>query len=93
LQEIRHKKEENKIIQAEYNKVLNDLNSTDLSAKEMAMKSIQKLKSSYENSLNNAPLFPESFTALKNKISFLKSKIHIVKNQSINGYLKYIQIN
>ena len=29
---------------------------------------------------------------LNNKIAFLKSKIHIVKTQSINGYLKYIQI-
>ena len=47
----------------------------------------------YENSLNNIPVFPENFTALNNKIAFLKSKIHIVKTQSINGYLKYIQIN
>lgn len=93
LQVIQQKKEENKLIQAEYNKALKDLNSTDLSAKEMAMKSIQKLKSSYENSLNNVPVFPENFTALNNKIAFLKSKLHIVKTQSINGYLKYIQIN
>jgi len=93
LQEIQQKKEENKLIQAEYNKALKDLNSTDLSAKEMAMKSIRKLKSSYGNSLNNVPVFPENFTALNNKIAFLKSKIHIVKTQSINGYLKYIQIN
>ena len=93
LQVIEQKKEENKAIQAEYNKALKDLNSNDLSAKEMAMKSIAKLKSSYENSLNSIPVFPENFTALNNKIAFLKSKIHIVKTQSINGYLKYIQIN
>lgn len=92
LQEIEQKKAENKAIQDEYHKALKDLNSNDLSAKEMAMKSIQKLKSAYENSLNNLPVFPENFTALNNKIAFLKSKIHIVKTQSINGYLKYIQI-
>lgn len=93
LQEIEQKKEENKAIQIEYNKALKDLNSNDLSAKEMAMKSAQKLKSAYENSLTNLRIIPENFTALNNKIAFLKSKIHIVKTQSINGYLKYIQIN
>ncbi len=93
LQEIAQKKEENKAIQSEYNKALKDLNSSDLSAKEMAMKSIRNLKSAYEKSLNNLRIIPENFTALNNKIAFLKSKIHIVKTQSINGYLKYIQIN
>ena len=91
-QQSHKKKTENKAIQDEYNKALKDLNSNDLSAKEMATKSIQRLKSAYENSLNKIPVFPEDFTALKNKIAFLKSKIHIVKTQSINGYLKYIQI-
>jgi hypothetical protein len=41
LQEIEQKKAENKAIQIEYNKALKDLNSNDLSAKEMAMKSAQ----------------------------------------------------
>ena len=93
LQEIEQKKAENKAIQSEYNKALQDLDSRDLSEKEMAMKSAQKLKSAYENSLTNLRIIPENFTALNNKIAFLKSKIHIVKTQSINGYLKYIQIN
>ncbi|MDE3185086.1 MAG: hypothetical protein KGM16_16880 [Bacteroidota bacterium] len=92
LQLIKKKKGENIIIPAKYNKALNGLNSNDHSAKEMAMKSIQKLKSSYKNSLNNFPVIPENFTALNNKIAFLKSKIHIVKNEPVNGYLKYIQI-
>lgn len=92
MQEIEQKEKENKAIQDEYHKALNDLNSNDLSTKEMATKSIQRLKSAYENSLNKIPIFPEDFTALKNKIAYLKSKIHIVKTQSINGYLKYIQI-
>lgn len=58
----------------------------------MAMKTIQKLKPSYQNSPNNITTIPENLTVLNNKIAFLKSKIHIVKTQSINGYLKYIQI-
>lgn len=71
-----------------YQKVLTDLNSTDLATSEKAVREKESAGRAFEaisKPLDNRP-------ALRVRLNYLQSKLHVKKSQSITGYLEYIQI-
>lgn len=66
-----------------------DLLSTDLAIKEKAVKEYNKVKSDYQNL--KPPINQNN--SLQLRLSFLQSRLHIKKSQSISGYISYFTIN
>lgn len=68
--------------------VEDNLKSSDLATKEKAIKDYSKAKQEVESL---RPPVNQS-AALQVRLSFLQSKLHIHKNQSINGFISYFTI-
>lgn len=69
----------------EFKNVQNNLNNPDLAERESAIKNYEKAKADTENL--SAPI--DETNNISMQLSFLKSKLHIKKMQSINGYISY----
>ena len=69
-----------------FNQVKEDINSTDLAVKEKAIKEYDRLKSQADPS--SAPV--NTNQALQLRLNYLTAKTHIIKRQSITGFMSYI---
>lgn len=67
-----------------------DLSSTELEIKEKAVKDYQKVKTEYEQLSSETTLKTSTANSLQIRLNYLKNKLHIKKNQTINGYIMYI---
>ena len=76
----------------QYQKILQEENSTDLAIKEHAIREVNKAKSDYENYSTTTSQPTNQSTALAIRLQFLQSKLHIKKSQSITGYISYFTI-
>jgi hypothetical protein len=64
------------------------LNSPEMAESERAIKDFEKVRSAYENlqiPIDNRP-------ALNIRLAYLRSKLYIKKQQSINGFISYLEI-
>jgi hypothetical protein len=59
-----------------------------MAEKEKAIKDFEKVRAAYENlqkPIDNRP-------ALNIRLNYLRSKLHIKKQKSINGFISYLEI-
>ena len=76
-----------------YEALKNDLQSADLATKERAMKELPGAKNKLEQYNRQKSTSRTSLNAIQTKIQYLRSKLHIKKAQSINGFISYFTIN
>ena len=69
-----------------FNQVKEEINSSDLAVKEKAIKEYDRLKSQADPS--SAPV--NTNQALQLRLNYLTGKTHIIKRQSITGFMSYI---
>lgn len=98
-EQLRYWADEMKIYQLKKNaayevlkKLEHDLQSDDLAVKESAMRNIAKARADVET-LESRKIRPVDQTqAIVTKMNFLRSKMRIQKQQSISGYIQYLQL-
>lgn len=74
--------------ESRYKSVLADLNSDDLAVREKAVRE----QDAAAAALKSVPKPLDNRQALRVRLNYLQSKLHVKKSQSINGYMQYIQI-
>lgn len=90
-QQIQYENQKKEAFQ-KFVEVQNNINSSELAVKEKAIKELPAAKAKYEqfNQIKNQPV--NQINAINIKMNFLKSKLHIKKHQSINGFISYFII-
>lgn len=90
-QQIQYEKQKKEAF-TKYSEIMENINSSDLSVKEKAMKNLSAAKNKYEsfNQISTVPI--NQTNAINIKMNFLKSKLYIKQTQTINGFISYFII-